>query len=420
MRLPLTLTLLLSTAPFSVLAQQTPADPAPNSAEAACPGTPAAAWAGPDAAGSDASSAEAAFLNEIAIPDAGVARLAFRVTASDQPLRLEGTSSSDTALRLTTSEDEVIAENDDSPTSLDPVIETALGPGDYCLTVSTVGGGAAQARVQIGRPDFAPLVTPGAAYGQPLPDCLPGMGEAMFDTPAAVALDRDQARTTVDGAEARFLRFTLQAPESLTITAASDSVDARMALFDRSGRKVGENDDADGTDARIDLVDPLPAGDYCLSVGAVVDTAGEITVALTRLDAERLLAEAWARGEAPPPEGGPVPVEVLDLSKTRQMAVLHDGRAKWFALTMDQPSVLIVDAMGALMGVDPKLAIFGPTGTLLADNDDIGESSDARLGPILLEPGRHVISLVDVNRLDMGAGPVRSVAMIFDLFQRVP
>ena len=100
--------------------------------------------------------------------------------------------------------------------------------------------------------------------------------------------------------------------------------------------------------------------------------------------------------------------------------MLHDGAVQWLGLTLDWPTVLIISGYGSFGGADPKLVLFAASGAPVAENDDVDGGTNARLGPVLLEPGRYHLGVIDVSRNDGTTGPIRPVGLIFDRFQRVP
>ena len=81
---------------------------------------------------------------------------------------------------------------------------------------------------------------------------------------------------------------------------------------------------------------------------------------------------------------------------------------------------MIVSAYGALVGADPRLVLFAASGAVAGENDDADGGTDARLGPLLLEPGRYHLGVVDAGRNDGSTGPIRPIGLIFDRFLRAP
>lgn len=395
-----------------VLAQQAPAPQVCGVAEVQ--------WLAEDEAGQDISAADAALSAPVQIAGGKPAMLAFRTTAPSQALRVEAsTNDGDPAISLLTEDGEMIAENDDTPVSLNSRLETSVGPGVYCVAVRSVGESDLAATVQVSRPEQTALLNEQGGGGSEIAACTP-------DTPATSlaegAIDELLAqgpiRTTQDGTQVGYYRFTLSQATPVTLRASSQTLDPHLKLFDAQGNLVGENDDADGLNARLDFVSTLAAGDYCMGVAALSSAAGELTVSAEKLDPQTFLRNAYRKGELNPPADGSYPVQALDLTQQKQTVVLHDGAAQWLGFDLDQPTVLIVSAYGSLAGADPRLVLFASSGALKAENDDVDGSTDSRLGPVLLEPGRYHLGVVDVSRNDGSAGPVRPIGLMFERFLR--
>ena len=60
----------------------------------------------------------------------------------------------------------------------------------------------------------------------------------------------------------------------------------------------------------------------------------------------------------------------------RQTVVLHDGAAQWLGFDLDQPTVMIVSAYGALVGADPRLVLFAASGAVAGENDVIDQGQE--------------------------------------------
>lgn len=384
------------------------------------------AWLGADAAGQDIATAPSPVTAEVGLGGGRPATLAFRSSAPSQPLRVEaGTASGDPAIRLLTEDGDLIAENDDTPVSLNARLETTLGPGVYCVSVRAVDDGDITATVQVSRPEQPALLDEdqpaGAGDAEPaaadIPPCLPDTpAQPLAEAPLDESLAQGPVTRTQDGTATGYYRFRLSQPSPVTLRASSPTLDASMRLFDAQGALLAENDDADDLNARLDFPVGLDAGDYCIGVLALSPEPGQLTVSAERLDPERFLRDAYRRGEANPPADGSFPVQSLDLGRQGQTVVLHDGATQWLGFDLDQPTVLIVSAYGSLAGADPRLVLFAASGALTGENDDVDGGTNARLGPVLLQPGRYHLGVVDVARNDGTTGPIRPVGLIFERF----
>ena len=382
-----------------------------------------AQWLGGDS-DQDLTASPAPLTTQVQVAGGQQAMFAFRVGAQSQALRVEASAlDGDPAIALTTEDGDVIAQNDDTPVSLNSALETSVGPGVYCVSLRSVGDGAMSATLQVSRPEHAALLADeGQARG------IEAIGPCTADTPATAlapgaldaSLDQGAVTVTQDGTQAGYYRFSLSQPASVTLRAVSPMLDPAMRLFDGQGALLAQNDDADGLNARLDFASSLAAGEYCLAVAALSPQPGELTVSAERLDAEAFLRNAYRKGELNPPDDGSYPIQSLDLAQQRQTVVLHDGAAQWLGFDLDQPTVVIVSAYGTLAGADPRLVLFAAPGAMAGENDDADGGTNARLGPVLLQPGRYHLGVVDVSRNDGSTGPIRPIGLIFERFLRAP
>lgn len=396
-------------------------DSAAAEALPACGGAAGVLWIGGEAGSSDAALSDPPLALSLAVEGGTAATFAFRNSAMSQSLRLEALArDNDPQIVLTTDEGSVIAENDDAAESLNSRIETTLGPGTYCLAVTSVRGEDMRVAVQVSRPEQPRLLDEAGAEPNPVADCTPETEAlALAEGPLDAALASGTVRVPVDGRATGYYRFTLSAPTPLTLRAAGGGLDPFLKLNDAEGGLTGQNDDADGTDSRLDFPSGLPAGDYCIGVAALSPGEGRITLSAEKLDRDSFLRGAYARGEVVPPLDGSFPVEMMDLPGTKQTVLLHDGGAKWVGFDIARPTVAIIRAYGSIVGADARLALFSQSGRPVGDDDDSGGNLDSQLGPILLEPGRYALAVGDLNRRQPASGPIRPIGVLFDLFERV-
>ncbi|TWI29253.1 DVUA0089 family protein [Paracoccus sulfuroxidans] len=350
----------------------------------------------------------------------------FHVSEDGQFVRLEAESvgSGDPVLTLLDGSGSVLAENDDAGDTLSSRIETTLAAGDYCLRVTNYDSNSVQMGIQIGHQDDPPLfeVSSTSTGGGSSSMACTADTEARQLTEGALdaAVAAGDVALSVPANGVNYLRFELAEPTELTLRAASPSLDPTATLFDAQGNIVAQNDDADGTNSRMDFPSALPAGIYCMGVSTYDGGTqeGEIRVSASKLDLESYLAGSYRRGELVPPLGGSFPVRELNLAEVKQEVALLGGQAQWYSFEVATPTVVIVEAFGSLLGVDPKLALFSGNGQAVADNDDYNNSNDARLGPVLLAPGRYSMALTDVNQTDQPGAAVRPVMLSFERFLR--
>ncbi len=400
-------------------------DAADGAAEAialpSCGGAADVRWIGDNAGSSDIALSNDALTLTDAVEGGSAGVFAFLNSAASQPLRIEAQADdNDPQIVLTSDEGDAIAENDDAAESLNSRIETTLGPGSYCVAVTSVRGEQMQATVQVARPDQPPLLDEAGAERSPVQDCTPETEALVLtETPLDAALDAGHVSVRVDGRTGGYYRFTLSQPTPLTLRAASSGMDPFLKLNDGQGGLTGQNDDADGTDSRLDFPSGLPAGDYCIGVAALSPGEGQITLSAVKLDRDSFLRGAYARGEVMPPLDGSFPVEAMDLTQTKHTVLLHDGGAKWISFDLARPTVAFIRAYGSIVGGDTRVILFSQTGRLVGEDDDSGGSTNSLLGPILLEPGGYALAVSDLNRPQPASGPIRPIGLLFDLFERV-
>ena len=390
----------------------------------ACAGASATRWIAVSAEASDPVLADAPLQTEIEVGaglDSGL--IGFRISSESQEVRIEARADGDPAIMLMTADGDEIATNDDVETSLNSRIETTLGPGDYCVGFQSIGDQRIMITLQVARTDQPALLDEDEAGGGSggLAACTPQTEAApLADMALNDALAGGAISMRLPGADTTYLRFQMTEAMPVTLRAISDTLDPQMSLFDSAGGLVAQNDDdGEGTNARLDFPTMLTPGDYCVAAAALDPREGDILLSAETLDPAAFLRGAWRRGEIVPPGDGSYPVQTLDLAASEETVVLHDGSAQWFALRIDQPTVIIARAFGSFVGVDPMLTLFSANGAQLEEADDTDSSTDAALGPILLEPGDYHIALVDHERRGQQGGPMRPVALTFERYQRV-
>lgn len=195
------------------------------------------------------------------------------------PVTLTATSANgDPLIRLRDASGAQLAENDDFDGLNSRIDLTApLAPGAYCLEVEDLNDGvddivvtlsafdpAADRRTRLDRAEFAPG---------------PGDAVAVAELgPVQSSLIHD---VTASGA-ASWMRLTVPEGGLLVVEAIGSEIDPVVTLFDRVGRRVGENDDGPtGLDSFL-AARVLP-GDYLLAIRSVDESAtGPVRVLLER------------------------------------------------------------------------------------------------------------------------------------------
>ena len=151
------------------------------------------------------------------------------------------------------------------------------------------------------------------------------MVASLSDGPIDAATLADGLSAEGSAADRPAWTFDLADPSPIVVTARSVEGDPLIRLRDEAGAILGENDDADGLNSRIDVATPLAPGRYCIEVEDLREGASPIAVALTALDP---VAERRRRIDAL--EIAPVStdaVEVTDLGAARHGADRR-GRAR--------------------------------------------------------------------------------------------
>jgi hypothetical protein len=384
-----------------------------------CAGS-AAAWLGGSADAAFVGADSAPLLQQASVAAGQTPVFAFRVDGAAQETRIEASAvnGGDPVISLITSDGQLVAENDDYGGTLNAQAVSLLEPGDYCVRLSAVGGGPISATIQVSRTDQVALLP--EAVDTTINVCLPDTDAVpLVEGPLDAALTAGPVSQDI-GSGVGYLRFDLTEGASLTLRAESGLLDPQIRLYDAAGTLLGENDDAEGLNARLDFLTALPAGSYCVAAGPLSAGEGTIIVTAEKLDRDSYLRAAWRRGELAPPEGADYPVQAIDLAKESEALLLHDGAAQWLAFDIPEDSVLIVSSFGQMSGADTRLVLFGPSGLPVTQADDSETGLDARLGPVLLEAGRYRLAVMDVGRLEgVAGGPIRGIGLAFERFVRV-
>ena len=340
---------------------------APVAAQDLCAGAGAGGqWIGGTEAASDISTAEA-YREQMALVLGGNAYVALFAVSEPTEIRIEaaGRGSGDPLIEVFDGAGSIIASDDDSGGGGAARAEMTLQPGSYCVNMKSFENAPMTAFMRIGRQDHEPLTDGMSADGGgsgagPTSDCTNARPFGDLGTSNTASVD-----------EVTHWSFTLTEPTGITVTANNDSADPTIALYDAEANTIAENDDFDGLNSRITQPDPLPAGDYCIGVGALNDTSLPIAVTISVYDAAAELAALYARGEAAPPLDGSV--EVTDLGEAANRArqdVQVGNDVAWFSVDVTEPSLLLIEAIAAGEGGDPWLVLYDDLGRKVSENDD--------------------------------------------------
>jgi hypothetical protein len=186
-------------------------------------------------------------------------------------LRLDARSSAiDTVLELHDASGALLADNDDGPDGTNSRIETALGPGDYCVTVRGFGDSAGP---------FDLTVVP-AGMEPPVIDVEPPDPATASEIEDMGILGDVVRSYTIGGEATLWASFALDAPASVTVNGMSVSSDFSVAVFAEDGTVVGEAGPVAAL-SPADVVGDLGAGSYLVALtnhGASGTILRQITV----------------------------------------------------------------------------------------------------------------------------------------------
>ena len=355
-------------------------------------------WLGGDEASSDISTSES-YVEQMALvllrnEYVGL----FSVSeAGEYRIEAQGRGGGDTVIDVRDSTGEIVASDDDGGGDAASRAEVSLNPGTYCVSMRSFGGDPLTGFVRAGRIDQEAL-TPGTGGG----GGPSSAGEC--DPNTAPPLTLGQSVSNSWNAQSTY-SLTLDEPTPLSLTAENEDADPILTLYDPSGNWLAENDDYDGLNSRIDMLTPLPAGTYCVSLGLYGSESAPITVTATEYNAEEALRSLYARGEASPPLDGSYPVKDLgELSSRVREDISVSGDATWYSLDVTDTSLILVEAIAQGQG-DPVLTMFDDLGRQVAYNDDSGDSLNS-LVTFRAQPGTYTVA---VKQLSNSSGFIRMV-----------
>lgn len=330
-------------------------------------------------------------------------------TATELRFEAVPTGDGDPVIELVDAAGASLQIDDDSGGALAARIERRLEPGTYCLITRAYANLPLDVTVRVAlasapRISGQPSKTPDICSDGPLQRALALTG------PADVAAERTSV-ASVDEVE-RYL-FSLDEPAAMMLTLSNPAADPKMTLYDGAGTELAENDDANGLDAELVFVEPLPIGDYCLEVAALEDTSQPMRLTVSPFDAERLATRSYDRAEAAPPLDGTHPIATAGTLEARyNRMILASTRASWTAFDIEAPSLLVID--GVSVGADPAIALFDASGRPLGENDDHGDGTDAFLA-VRVQPGRYLVAIRGVGDVEPGF-----VRLVLERFAPVP
>ena len=365
-----------------------------------CGGTGAnGQWIGGSEADSDIATAEN-FQEQMALVLGGNDYVSLFTLSEGMDVRVEaaGRGDGDTVIDLLDATGSVILSDDDSGGNGSSRAETYLNAGTYCMSLRSYDGGPMTAFVRVGRLDQEPL-TDGI-------EASSGGGSASGSCEDATPLGGIGSSASASVNDTPYWSFTLDAPSPISITAENESADPLITLYGPNDYYIAENDDYDGLNSRIDVVDPLDAGTYCIAMEALSDNYAPVTVSVSTYDSAAALLSLYARGDAAPPLDGSIPVKDLGVleSRTREDVQASED-VTWFSIEVADSSLLVVEAIAG-GNSDPWLVVYDDLGRQIGQNDDYGDGLDS-LVMARVQGGTYIIG---VRQYDGGQGFVRLLA----------
>jgi hypothetical protein len=321
-------------------------------------------WVGGSEESSDITTTEA-YQEQMALVLGGNAYVGLFSLSEPTEVRIEaaGRGGGDPLIEVFDAAGGIVATDDDSGGGGAARSEVSLEAGTYCVNMKPYDSGPMTAFLRVGRMDQEPLAEGSSASGEgtsPSNDCSAATPMGEIGAVNAASVD-----------ETSHWSFTLSEPTAITITANGDGADPTIALYDSDGTTLAENDDFDGLNSRITQSNPLPAGDYCIGMGALSDTSVPIATTVTVYDAAAELAALYARGEAAPPLDGSVAVTAMGEITSRSRQDIQVGsEVAWFSMDIADSSLILIEAIAAGDGGDPWLVIYDDLGRKVGENDD--------------------------------------------------
>ncbi|MEM7644562.1 MAG: ABC transporter substrate-binding protein [Pseudomonadota bacterium] len=365
-------------------------------------------WVGGTQAESDISAAEAAFDGDGQVPIAGhMVRMFTLSEPADIRVEVAAVPAGDPYISVFDRDGAEVAADDDSGGDFASRIETALEPGTYCLAARSYESGVTDVAIRIGRADHAAMTEGGAPMPPARVDLPEGPGCFTADTPSlgsGLTAATVAASATGTVAERPAYGFDLTQPTSLSILATSEMGDPLIVLLDETGTELAENDDFDGLNSRIDMIDPLPAGSYCVEIEDLNGAANDITVSLQGYDPAEIRARRIDDAEIAPTAQDDVAIRDLGPLDSALLAdVDASAAATWLRFQVPQGGLLLAEALGD--GADPSLTLFDRVGRQVGYNDDGPTGLDSQMA-VRLFPGTYLMA---VRLITDGTSPVQVV-----------
>lgn len=360
-------------------------------------------WLGGDEAASDISTSDT-YIEQMALVLMQNEYVGLFTVSEDGDYRIEaqGRGGGDTVLDLRNATGEIVASDDDSGGDAASRTETFLAAGTYCASMRSFDGSPITGFVRASRMDQEALTA-----GFAVQDDNSVTGECNLSMAQPIILGEPVANTWT---MQNFYSLRLDAPTSISLTAENPDADPILTLYDPTGNWLAENDDYDGLNSRIDMAQPLPAGEYCIAVNLYGDENVPITVTAKEYDAQEILLNLYDRGDASPPLDGSHPVKALGELQTRlREDVTVGGNATWYSFDVFEGGLILVEAIAQGNG-DPVLVMYDDLGRQVGYNDDTDGSLNALL-TVRVQPGTYLVAVRQLDSQTQGF-----IRMVFERY----
>ncbi|RMA42464.1 DVUA0089 family protein [Rhodophyticola porphyridii] len=358
-------------------------------------------WVGGSPEASDISTSDT-FIDQtgLMVPPGGETVSLFSVSsAGEYRIEANPNAGGDTVIDIRDEAGTIILTDDDSGGNFASRGDIALQPGTYCVSTRAFGGGAVVADLRVGRAEHEAL-TPGWGGGiadfAGIDPCLPNTPATPLGAGAVDAMLGEGVTATNSIAGTPYYRFSLSAPQALSIRAENPSADPYIYIYDGQGTLLAENDDYDGLNSRVDFTDPLPAGNYCIAMRSLSDDTQPVTVSVRGYDPAAAMQEMFATGEASPPIGGSYPITDLGVLQTSLvMDQVVGSDAVWFSFSVPAGGLVLIDAI-EISDSDPVIRLFDGVGRMIDFNDDAGDSLNSQL-TVQVNPGTYMLGVTQYS-----------------------
>jgi hypothetical protein len=284
----------------------------------------------------------------------------------------------DTYVQLGDANANLLAENDDTY-GFDPYLEFILpSAGNYLIGIGAYGAG----------PYSLTLNSPNAALVQPPPLQSTGQQQQPYSpaVPNAIPIQYGQTLTgrTIDINTNIFYAFVGNAGDQVVITATSTEVDTFLQFGNANADLLAENDDADGTNSRIETT-LQESGTYLIGVSGY----GAGNFSLTLSNANQPIAQP------PQQQGGQGAGETIPIQYGQTVTgnAIDLETPILYGFSGSTGDVIIIEVVSDI--IDTYVLLGDSAGTVIAENDDISSTDlNSRIDFVLPATGNYIIGVL--------------------------